>query len=528
LTGRIRRVLMFALVALAGLLPPAAFVAISWFQTVQQMNTLMARYASAVADRADQIFGTAESTLAGMSQTLPTRCSDETSQALRRTVFESIYFQEATLVVDGAVVCSSNSTGKSQQAITYRENRLVPDRGIHISAPVRLARERMVSIVIHYRAGDNAMFGLHLNPLLLGDPVRKYAAEDQITLAIERDDGTLLSQFGLIGDLPISQLPGNRVVVRGKRYPIRVTAVGSPAWLLQNALIFASLGLITSALLFLLLLYLWRHQLSGGGNVQDALADGQFHVYYQPMIDAATGACVGAESLLRWHHPQLGTVMPGTFIASAEQSGFIVTLTKWLMRRIVKDLATLLKENPGFHVSLNLSPQHFADPKLLADIKQIFGQKVAPTQIVFEVTEHELIMNEDNRALEVLKNMRALGARIAIDDFGSGYSSLKYLSQFPFDYLKIDKAFIDAIGTESITAGLVDTIVQIANQLKLKTVAEGVETPEQLSYLRRLKVDFVQGWLLSKALPADQFRTFVAANKSYLQGAGTSVDPRHA
>jgi len=527
-TGRRRKTLLFALVALAGLLPPAAFVAVSWFQTVEQINAQLSRYASSVADRADEIFGNAESTLAGMSQTLAPSCTDATYQALRRTVFVSLYFQEATLVVNGAVVCSS--AGTKPQPIAYPENLIIPDSGIHISPPVSLASERMVSIVIHYRAAGNAMFGLHLNPLLLGEAVRKYATEDQVTLAVERSDGTVLAQFGLGGERPLNQMQGNRVVLQSKRYPIRVVAIGSPAWLLhnwqQNALIFGSLGLLTSALLFLLLLYVGRHQFSTGASVQDALAEGQFHVYYQPMMDTATGACVGAESLLRWHHPQLGTIMPDVFIAAAEESGFIVKLTKWLMGRIVTDMAELLKDNPHFQISLNLSPQHFADPRLLADIKSIFGRRVAPEQIVFEVTEHQLIMNDDNQALEVLQNIRALGTPIAIDDFGSGYSSLKYLNQFPFDYLKIDKAFIDAIGTESITAGLVDTIVQMANQLKLKTVAEGVETPAQLAYLRQLKVDFVQGWLFSKALPADQFYTFVAANRSYMLGAGVMPPPR--
>jgi len=530
LTGRRRKTLLLALVALAGLLPPVAFVVISWYQTVQDMDAKLERYASTVLDRADEIFGNAESTLAGMSQTLEPRCTDATYQALHRAAFESIYFQEATLIVKGVVTCNSNRSNKSSQPVVNPENLIVPGSGIHISLPLRLAQENVVSIVIHYRAADNAMFGLHLNPVLLGDPVRKYAAADQVTLAIQRSDGAILSQFGLSNALPLAEMGGNRITLKSKRYPIQVIAVGSPTWVLhhwqQNALVFGSLGLLTSALLFLLLLYLARHQFSAGASVEDALADGQFHVYYQPMIDTATGACVGAESLLRWHHPQLGTIMPDTFIAAAEESGFIVELTKWLMQRIVNDMAALLKENPGYHISLNLSPQHFDDPKLLADVKSVFGSRVSPTQIVFEVTEHQLIMNDDNKALEVLQNIRAMGTPIAIDDFGSGYSSLKYLSRFPFDYLKIDKAFIDAIGTESVTAGLVDTIVQMANQLKLKTVAEGVETPAQLSYLRQLKVDFVQGWLYSKALPADEFRAFVAANKAYMAGAG--VKPRPA
>ncbi len=526
MTGRRRKMLLLALLILVGLLPTAALEVISWYQTVQEMDAQLSRYIFTLADRTDEVFGAAESTLADMSKNLSPRCTEATSQALRQAVFKSIYFQEATLMVHGAVVCSTNPTGKYPLPVKNGENLIVPDRGIHISPLVSLAQEQVSTIVIHYRAaaGGDAMFGLHLNPLILGEPVVKYAAEDQVTLAVQRSDGALLSQFGLDTAMPLDRLPGQRIIVHSKRYPIQVVAVGAPARLTrnwqQNSLIFGSFGLLTSALLFLLLLYLARHQFSAGSSVQDAIADNQFHVYYQPIMDTETGACVGAESLLRWHHPRLGTIMPDSFIAAAEESGFIVKLTKWLMRRIVTDMGQLLKDNPQFYISLNLSPKHFADSRLLDDIKSIFGAKVAPQQIVFEITENQLIMNDDNQALQVLKNIRAMGTPIAIDDFGSGYSSLRYLSRFPFDYLKIDKAFIDAIGTESVTAGLVDTIVQMANRLKLVTVAEGVETPAQLSYLRGLKVSRVQGWLFSKALPADQFLAFVAANRSYLLGAG--------
>jgi sensor c-di-GMP phosphodiesterase-like protein len=267
-----------------------------------------------------------------------------------------------------------------------------------------------------------------------------------------------------------------------------------------------------------LLLVAARRQFSMAASLEDALAEGQFEVYYQPMIDAVTGGCAGAESLLRWKHPQLGVISPDAFVPAAEQSGFIITLTQWLMRRIMTDMSDLLRDHPDFHLSVNLSPQHFAERGLLADIKRMIGEHVRPDQIVIEVTEHELIMSDDKKALEVLQRIRALGTPIALDDFGSGYSSLRYLSSFPFDYLKIDKVCIDAIGTESLTAGLVDTIVSMARQFKLKIVAEGVETPAQLAYLQNLKVDYVQGWLFSKALPAAEFRRWYASNHAYMLG----------
>ncbi|MBV8063659.1 MAG: EAL domain-containing protein [Nevskia sp.] len=511
---------------LAGLLPPAAFVLISWFQTEREMNTQLERYASRTLDRADDIFGTAENTLAQLSRRFQPTCTPTTVQGLGRAVLESIYFQEATLVVDGAVRCTNTQVFAAPQPVNNDENRIVPALGIHISPPLLLARENMVTIVVHYRAGEHAMFGLHLNPRLLGESEQKYATEDQISLAVLRADGAVLSRFGLHADQPLERLPGSRIVMQSKHYPIRVVAVGSPSWLMrnwkQNALSYVSIGLLTSALLFVLLLVGARRQFSTGASLEDALADGEFQVYYQPLVDSVTGACVGAESLLRWHHPQLGVLTPDTFIPAAEESGFIIKLTRWLMQRIVTDMADLLRAHADFHISVNISPQHLAEGSLLTDIRRMSGGLVSPGQIVIEVTEHELIMNEDNRALEVLQKIRALGTLIALDDFGSGYSSLRYLSSFPFDYLKIDKVFIDAIGTESLSAGLIDTIVRMAEQFGLKIVAEGVETSTQLAYLQRLKVDYVQGWLFSKALPADKFRAWHTANHAYMLGVRAS------
>jgi sensor c-di-GMP phosphodiesterase-like protein len=514
--------MLVALVTLAGVLPPGLFIGVSWFQAVRDMDTQLARYAATSLERADEIFDSAELTLTQMSRQLEPRCSDATMQAMGRIILDSIYFHEATVVSNGAVICTNLGRLEPPVPVSHPENAMVPASGIHISPPLILARENLTAIVIHYRGGDDVMFGLHLNPRLLGEAVNKSAAEDQVSLALERSDGTVLSQFGLQAARPLRQLDGHRVVLESKRYPVRVIAVGSPNWIKQNwkqnVLTYASIGLLTSAGLFVLLLVTARHQFSIAASLEDALAEGQFEVYYQPVIDAVTGGCSGAESLLRWKHPQLGLITPDAFVPAAEKSGFIITLTQWLMRRIAADLSDLLREHPDFHIAVNVSPQHFADRGLLADIKRMIGQRVAPGQIVIEVTEHELIMSEDHKALETLQGIRALGTPIALDDFGSGYSSLRYLSSFPFDYLKIDKAFIDAIGTESLTAGLVDTIVSMARQFKLKIVAEGVETPAQLAYLQNLKVDYVQGWLFSKALPAAEFHRFYATNHSYMLG----------
>lgn len=512
----LRRLLLAVVVVLAGLLPPCAFVAVAVYQTRQQMNAQLERYAANTLDRADGIFAAAEATLGNMERSLAPNCGDATLAAMRRIVFESIYFQEAGLIADGAVQCTSMRTYKPPVPIQDPDHGQLPLHGMHISGPARIL-EGATALILSGRVDARSGFDLLLNPAHISEPFQKYSTEDEVSVAVLRQDGTVLTRFGFKPGEDIATLPGQRIVHVSSRYPVRVVAVGDPAWLVrtgeQNALIFGAMGLITSALLMLLVLYYGRRRLSAGGGIADALADEQFQVYYQPVFEPKSGACVGAEALLRWHHPQLGVLLPSTFIATAEANGLIARLTTWLMRRIVHDMAVLLKSNPDFHIALNLSPKHFADPRLLADLKQVFGDRVNPGQIILEVTESQLILDEDSHAMETLRNIRIMGMQIAIDDFGSGYSSLKYLSRFPFDYLKIDKTFVDAIGTEAFTAGLVDTIVQMAGQLKLKTIAEGVENQRQLEHLKSLGVDMVQGWLFSKALPSREFYNLFADNR---------------
>lgn len=507
-SGRRRRRLWLSAVLSAGLVPPLLLLAVSYFQTVQQTRERLERYAALTQERADQMFGAAQDTLAQLAQQIVPRCTDATVSALRRTVYDSLYFREAGLIVDGAIRCTSERVYDPPVPVRVASLRANPAQGIYISAPA-LTPEHAVSIIIAYRLNDAAAVNVLLNPALIGEPLQKLFAADAVSVSLERSDGTELAHIG-----PPRPADARLQTVRASsRFPIRAVAVTSRAALLQSwrvdALLYGSGGLLLSALLFLLLLRLGRGQLSPEARLEDALNDGEFQVYYQPVTETATGVCVGAEALLRWQHPQLGLLTPNVFIKTAEESGFIVPLTHWLMQRIVTDMAAVFDAHPQFHVSLNLSAGHFLDPTLIDSIRASLGGRVAPSRLIFEITEHQLIDEDQDLTQRVLDEIHATGAGIALDDFGTGYSNLKTLSRFPFDYLKIDKTFIDAIGTESVTAGLVENIVDIARRLKLRTIAEGVETREQLEYLRAIQVDYIQGWVYSKALPPDEFYVYL-------------------
>lgn len=180
------------------------------------------------------------------------------------------------------------------------------------------------------------------------------------------------------------------------------------------------------------------------------------------------------------------------------------------MRQIRVELESLLGNDRSFHIAINLSPCHFESDKILSTSSRVFGSSaIMPEQIIYEITERGLIREDNGVARSVMTRLRERKSAIALDDFGTGYSSLSYVSSFPLDYLKIDKLFVDAIGTDSLMAGLVESIIDMAKRLNLRTIAEGVERAEQVEYLRDKGVDYVQGWYYSKALTAAELADFL-------------------
>ena len=240
-----------------------------------------------------------------------------------------------------------------------------------------------------------------------------------------------------------------------------------------------------------------------------ALRRRELEVHYQPIMHLESGVCVGAEALMRWKRGDGSWVSPEEFVPAAEKSGQIVELTNLLVERVVTEIGDTLVEDSRLHISLNLSAQDVRSGRILPVLHTCFvGQGVKPEQLWLEVTER--VSMDLEMALDTLSKARDAGYVVAIDDFGTGYSSLQYLQSLPVDVLKIDKAFIRSIGTGAASSAVVTHIIQMAKSLGLVMVAEGVETLEQANYLREQGVDFVQGWLYSKALDKDGFLAFYA------------------
>jgi len=240
-------------------------------------------------------------------------------------------------------------------------------------------------------------------------------------------------------------------------------------------------------------------------ELRHAIRRGELALHWQPRVDIESSRLVGAEVLLRWRHPQLGSVAPIEFVPIAERSGMIRAIGMWVLREACAVAASAL---PGLLVSVNVSPAQLHDDAFIACVREALqASGLEPFRLELEITE-SVFIDDVEGALQRLHALRALGVRVALDDFGTGYSSLAYLRRFPFDTLKIDRAFVNELMNSVDTRAIVQMIAQLAMTLNMRTVAEGVESPAQLSAVTAVGCDEIQGWLVSPACPLDEFLAF--------------------
>lgn len=268
------------------------------------------------------------------------------------------------------------------------------------------------------------------------------------------------------------------------------------------------LGLALAAIFILIV----RNRYSPKNAMLKALLNNEFYMEYQPIIELLSNKCVGAEALIRWKPGDGATIFPDLFIPVAEANGIITHITRRVFELVAKDMKEILIQNPDFHIGINISSQDLMSGELLDMIKGLIRDSGAKhEQIIIEATERGFL--NDEKILKVMKDIRELGIQIAIDDFGTGYSSLSYLTKFELDYLKIDKSFVDSLGTEAVTRHVALYIIEMAKCLNLNMVAEGVETELQARLLSEKGVKYVQGWLLSKSLLPVDFNKYLKSNR---------------
>jgi diguanylate cyclase (GGDEF)-like protein/PAS domain S-box-containing protein len=253
-------------------------------------------------------------------------------------------------------------------------------------------------------------------------------------------------------------------------------------------------------------------------DLRSALAGNAFEMFYQPVVDLRSGEIVGVEGLLRWHHPEIGMVSPADFIPVAEETGLIGPIGEWVIRQVCADAVNW----PGhIRVALNLSPVQLRSQHLVATIVNALATSgIAPSRLELEITE-DVLLKHNQENLAVLEQLRRLGARIVMDDFGTGYCSLNYLRRFPFDKVKIDRAFIKDLSADNPEAvAIVEAVASLAGALRVSTTAEGVETQEQLALVRAAGCTEYQGYLFCAPKPKDEIvRRFFACKAKAVSAA---------
>lgn len=432
-------------------------------------------------------------------------CHDVGAELTSRAAF-SINVRAFLLVRDNIAYCSS-ATGPMEVPMTE----LIPDLNINKTIDMALlAGTPMLphtpAIAIWYRnplVKDGGVFtsvNINLTPYLLYT-----ARQDEFAgIAIIIGDHALSTMSPtLVSVNDLHEKPARIAALED--VPLTINLYGE-TWTANELLYALFFGLVCGIAFGSLNYYILTIRLNPGKEILSAIKRGQFYVVYQPVVDAKSLKMTGFEVLMRWKHPTMGEIPPDAFINFAEAQKLIVPLTLHLFDLIVRDapvLQTLLP--PGAKFGINIAPGHLHSESFKDDMRT-FAASLPPDhfQIVLEITERDMInQREANQLFDWLHNE---GFEVAIDDFGTGHSALIYLERFTMDYLKIDRGFVNAIGTETVTSPVLDAVLTLARRLNMLTVAEGVETPEQAAWLREHGVNYLQGYWISRPMPLEQFR----------------------
>lgn len=320
----------------------------------------------------------------------------------------------------------------------------------------------------------------------------------------------LLYGHGVVDALP--ELDGDeRYQLHSQHFPFTISVTGPSAEKLALNGLPAQLPL--ALMLSLLVGYLaWlatAGRLSFSREINLALAQQEFELFCQPLLNARSQQCTGVEILLRWNNPRQGWISPEVFIPIAEEHHLIAPLTRYVIAETIRQRHVFPLSNQ-FHIGINAAASHFRQGELLKDLNQYWFSAQPVQQLVIELTERDTLLDEDYQTVRELQNQRV---KLAIDDFGTGNSSLSWLEKLRPDVLKIDKSFTKAIGTDAVNSTVIDIIIALGQRLNIELVAEGVETQEQAQHLRQHGVNILQGYLYAKPMPLRDFPKWLAGSQ---------------
>lgn len=444
-------------------------------------------------------------------------CVEDDLQDLRAAAAHSPYAEELAITdKTGAAMCAAFGDARVVRQTSAVHGTTTPQMDISTVAYGETNPRQLIRLQWRYldKIGVRLLLpGENLLPEFMRSSVGAAFIADLVWL----DGGQITRRYvdpRLIQDQP-SFIPTIAATVVSQRYPFRIdiTVPGAATARANEGLfLYANLCSLVFALVVALVAVVISRRSTGPERaIADGIKRGEFVPYYQPVIDIVSGKLKGCEVLVRWRKPDGRLAPPGSFIAMAEASDQIFPLTLALMESARDDLAEAYAARPGLKVGFNLVARHFDDTKIVDDVQRIFaGSQIQLSQLMFEVTERQPL-TDIPRARIVIAKLQGLGARVALDDVGTGHGGLSYLLKLGVDVMKMDKMFVDAIGTSRYSVAIVDSLVRLANDMNLDLIAEGVETFEQVEYLREKGVRMAQGYVFAPPLPASSYLALVKA-----------------
>jgi sensor c-di-GMP phosphodiesterase-like protein len=510
--------------ALAGV--PAAAVHFSLSHYIEQdgikeLNVAAKRVIALTETRIDRVV----EALDDLAARGVTSCIGADRDAMHEMSFRAGPVKEVSLVdSDGDTVCTNLALPFGQRQV--------------VSPPIESAHSEIIIEVIRLgEGGDNAMRirrniadGSWLAALVPADMLIPRISPSGGPIAV---NAMLASSAGVvIGERNTQVRDDHQALLSAQfksgRYGVTVTTAIPRARVLSghsDLVMMATLGTGSSAALILALVGFrpWRSRGNPVADLARAIHNGEFIAYYQPIVDLTTARIVSAEVLVRWRKRDGTLVPPVQFIPLAESSGLIVELTRALMRRVCQEAGEAIGARPHFRIGFNLSARHFADEAIVEDVAALFAKSpIALGQVLLEVTERQPLDNL-TMARRVIAALQGLGVHVGIDDLGTGHSGLSYMLKLGVDFIKIDKLFVDAIGTERYSTTIIETLVGLGRDMKMEIIAEGVETFEQVQHLRERGIRKAQGYVFAPPLPGSSFLQLLEASDPKPAGQPASM-----
>ena len=485
----------------------------SLYSILASTTNRLTNFASEFLQQDDKVTRDIEAALDATNRSPFPFCSDADMELMRELLFQSPFLKDVGRVRNGLFYCSAVA-GRLTVPIEFAAEKVlsVQKRTVYFGAQLHIAKGYKAEIVAEGEA--DAV----VSPSVFSDFNRLPMA--YAGAIVDQKSGQIQEMYtNSATAMPLQYLLSDKLMRKdgvlyypqcSKTQPdcVLVSLPMKEIWAPHYSSMVGAFtgGAVLGLLLSGAVMVLNSKRRSLGNQLRRALRRKALWVLYQPVIDLESGQMVGCEALVRWNEENGSPVRTDIFVGIAEEQGFVGEITRFVLERVISEIGDLLKANPWFRVSVNLSAMDLTDETFIPMLERLLrAREIAPASVGLELTERSTADRE--HVVKVIHDLRARGHVVYIDDFGTGYSSLAYLSELSVDVLKVDQAFTKTIGTDSVTAAIVPQILEMAKALGLKVVVEGVEEQAQADYLAdRWNGIQVQGWLLGRPMPSSELR----------------------